>query len=62
VTSDYTCPSLVILQNTSDGPLDLPVANVSITTDILNYITVTGTHYIAGLGKITRAMEKKMAR
>jgi hypothetical protein len=54
VTSDYTCLSLVILQNTSDGPLDLPVASVTITNNRLNYITITRTHYIAGVGRITQ--------
>jgi hypothetical protein len=46
VTCEYTFPSLVISQITSDGPLDLPVAGVYITNDRLNYITVTGIHHI----------------
>jgi hypothetical protein len=46
MTCEYTCPSLVISQYTSDGLLDLPVAGVSITNDRLGYMTVTGIHHI----------------
>jgi hypothetical protein len=41
VAVKYTCPSLIISHNTSDGSIGLPVANVPITKDLLILITVT---------------------
>jgi hypothetical protein len=46
ITSDVknTHPSLLISHNTTDGSVNSPVANVSVTNDKLIYLTVTRTY------------------
>jgi hypothetical protein len=46
VTREFTCSSLVISQNTSDGSIDLPVADIHVTNDRLVHITVTHIHHL----------------
>jgi hypothetical protein len=46
VTREFTCPPLVISQNTSDGSIDLPVADIHVTNDRLVHITITGIYHL----------------